>query len=75
MKRNGSEKLPSFSLWSEINQNGCEIVFALMQKKCFFACFFIWNYTKIKWSENKTKKKQKLQSEQAWSTILGQFVK
>jgi hypothetical protein len=31
-------------------------------KKVFFACFHIWNKTKMKWSEKKTKKKQKFQS-------------
>jgi hypothetical protein len=53
IKRNGSEKLPSFSLWSEMKQNGCEIFFALMRILLVFG-----SETKMKWTENKTKKKQ-----------------
>jgi hypothetical protein len=58
MKRNGSEKLPSFSLQSEMKRNRSEILFASMRKEGFFASFRIWSETKMKWSENKTKKKQ-----------------
>ncbi len=46
-----------------------------MRKKFFFACFCIWSETKMKWSENKTKKKQKRRGEKGWSEILGQCVK
>ncbi len=47
-KTKKKQKLPSFSLWSEMKLNGSEIIFALTRKKCFFACFCIWSEAKIK---------------------------
>jgi hypothetical protein len=32
--------------------------FTSMRKKCFFVCFRVWSVTKMKWTENKTKKKR-----------------
>jgi hypothetical protein len=51
------------------------------KKSAFFACFAsmrnveIWSETKMKWIENKMKKKREMQSEKGWSENVGKSVK
>ncbi len=52
-----NKKLPSLpaAKWSETEAK----FFRFNAKKVLFACFCIWSKTKMKWSENETKKKRK----------------
>jgi hypothetical protein len=59
MKRNRSEKLPSFSLGSEMTQNGSEKLPSFLLRSEREAKFFRFGAKKL----NEPKKKRKLQSE------------